>query len=127
MPTAGENRALLQRYFDLMSAGDDFSACYAEDVVWTDCATGEEFRGRAAVREHVLDLHGGAYVERPRGLSLDVTDERAHLEGEFTGGEGPAVPFCLAFDLAAAPGGVLVAALRLYLSADRLTPARTST
>ncbi|WP_369054064.1 nuclear transport factor 2 family protein [Kineococcus terrestris] len=127
MPTAEENRALLERYFAALGDGGDFTACYAEDVVWTDCSTGEEFRGRAAVREHVLDLHGRAHVERPRGLSLDVGDERAHLEGEFTGGPGPAVPFCLAFDLAASPDGVLVAALRLYLSADRLTPARTST
>lgn len=107
---------LLRDYFAAMASGEDLGRFLTEDVVWVDVDTGERFHGRAAVTGHIHALHEEMFDGHTEAGALDVTAERAYLEGAFVGPTGDTagwrVPFCVVYDVAA--GGIC--AMRLYAS-----------
>src|SRR4051812_22372214 len=96
-----------------MNTGGSLTDFFTEDVTWVNVESGEQFGGRAAVRDYIRALHTRMFDARPQGRSLDVTDAHAFLEGEFVGTSTDVrVPFCLVYDL----GDAGISAMRLYMS-----------
>ena len=58
-------RAVMDQYLEALIHGSDFGRFFAPDVVWTTMETGEEVRGRDAVRDLILALHTQAFHARP--------------------------------------------------------------
>lgn len=52
-----ETEGTIRRYLDALLNGGDFAACFADDVVWTTMETGDQLRGREAVRDFIIALH----------------------------------------------------------------------
>jgi ketosteroid isomerase-like protein len=48
-------------YFRVMSADGDIAAFFTEDVTWVNVESGQQFRGRAAVRNYIRALHDRLY------------------------------------------------------------------
>ncbi len=90
---------------------DDFSKV-AEDAVYTEMATGEEYRGREAIARMITHLYEEAFTATARMRSLIVTEDHAVLEADFVGTQHGAfhgiparaeevrVPLCVVYDLA---------------------------
>jgi SnoaL-like domain len=111
--SAESNRAFMGDYFRVMSADGDLAPFFTEDVTWVNVESGQQFRGRAAVRDYIKALHDRLYEARSQGRSLDVTDAHAFLEGDFVGTSSDVrVPFCLVYDL----GDAGISAMRAYMS-----------
>ncbi len=47
--------------------------------------TGDQIRGRDAVRDHIVALHSELFEARPELRNLSVTDGAASVEAEFVG------------------------------------------
>ena len=114
-------RALMDRYFAAMGAGQDFAPFYADDATWTMVDSGQVVRGAPAVRDYVLDLHA-----RMRGGSqgpLVVAHGLALLEGDSVeppDGAGPGLFYCLVFEVREDR----ISAVRCYGSPARLMAGR---
>ena len=108
---------LFERYFAAMNADEDFSQFYTEDVTWVMVDSGQEVRGAAAVRDHILDLHSRMRGGNQRPLAL--TDSLALLEGDsinLEDGEGPGLSYCLVYDVS----GDRIGAMRCYGTLSQL-------
>jgi predicted ester cyclase len=115
-------RAVMDQYLEALIHGSDFGRFFAPDVVWTTMETGEEVRGREAVRDLILALHTQAFHARPEVVSLLTGDSTAMLEavfigthsGDFAGlsatGMQVRLPYSMAYDVA----GGSITALRAY-------------
>lgn len=79
---AEPNRAVLMRYLE--SNHRDLSMM-AEDVIFTNMATGEEHAGREAVREMLEFVYHGAFEGHAETRNLIVEGDRAVLEATFVG------------------------------------------
>jgi hypothetical protein len=122
MSVAG-TRAVMDRYFAAMGAGEDFSSSFAEDVTWLMVDSSHEVRGPAAVRAYLDDLHGRMLSGDQR--ELVVTDGHALLEGSSVnagGDNGPGLVFCLVYDL----DDSRITAMRCYGNLARLMPGDAS-
>jgi predicted ester cyclase len=78
-------RAVMDEYLDALLHGSDFGRFFAPDVVWTTMETGEEVRGRDAVRNLILGLHTQAFHAQPELVNLLTGDTTAMLEAVFIG------------------------------------------
>jgi steroid delta-isomerase-like uncharacterized protein len=101
-------RDAVERY--LNSAHSDLSMM-AEDVVFTTMATGDEHRGVEGVRRMLDHIYHQAFDARAETRNRIYADDRAVLEGYFTGkhigtfagiqatGRQVRVPLCVVYDL----------------------------
>lgn len=93
--TVTETESTLRDYLNVLLGGGDFAAFFSEDVLWTTMETGDQIRGRDAVRDHIVALHSELFEARPELRNLSVTDGAASVEAEFVGrhiGELAGVP-----------------------------------
>jgi predicted ester cyclase len=115
-------RAVMDEYLQALLSGSDFGRFFAPDVVWTTMETGEEVRGRDAVRDLILALHTQAFQAQPELVNLLTGDTTAMLEavfigthsGDFAGlsatGRQVRLPYSMAYDVV----GGSITALRAY-------------
>ncbi|MGJ7441061.1 ester cyclase [Aquipuribacter sp. MA13-6] len=120
---AEDNRRMMEGYLAALRSGGDFAQYFTEDVRWTTVETGDQLRGRDAVRDHIVALHTQALDAHPEVRNLVVGDGGALLEadlvgthtGEFAGvpatGASVRVPYAVVYDLS--PNGIT--AIRAYL------------
>ena len=125
MPT---NEQVMQEYVDALRTGGDFARWFSTDVLWTTMETGDEVRGREAVRDLIVFLHTQAFQAEVELGRVVVTADGAVLEGVFRGrqtaecfGVEPAggtveLPYAVAYDLA----GGAITALRAYFPVRQL-------
>ena len=119
--TATATQSVLDRYFSAMGEDEDFSRFFAADVSWLMVDSGVEVRGRAPVRDYILELHSTMRSGDQRPLV--VTDGHAFLEGHDVNagdGDGPGLAFCLVYDVS----GDLISAMRCYGTIARLMAPR---
>lgn len=100
----------------------------AEDAVFTDMGTGEEYRGREAIARSLEYFYHQAFEAHPEVRSTVIDDGHAVAEGEFVGrhigdfagipptGREVRVPICVAYDV---DSGKITRA-RIYLLAGVL-------
>jgi predicted ester cyclase len=100
----------------------------AEDAVFIDMGTGEEYRGRDAIAQSLDYFYHQAFEAHPEVHSIVLDDGHAVAEGEFVGrhvgdfAELPAagrevrVPICVAYDVE----GDKITRARIYLLASVL-------
>jgi len=115
-------RAVMDQYLRALLDGSDFGRFFAPDVVWTTMETGEEVRGRDAVRDLILAIHTQAFHAQPQLVNLLTGDTTAMLEAVFVGthvgdfaglsatGRQVRLPYSMAYDVVE---GAIVA-LRAY-------------
>ena len=75
----------MRDYMDALLGGGDFAAFFSDDVLWTTMETGDEIRGRDAVRDYIVALHSELFEAAPELRSLAVADGIASLEADFVG------------------------------------------
>jgi predicted ester cyclase len=104
-------RAVMDQYLRALLDGSDFGRFFAPDVVWTTIETGEEVRGRDAVRDLILAIHTQAFHAQPQLVNLLTGDATAMLEavflgthvGDFAGlsatGRQVRLPYSMAYDV----------------------------
>ena len=114
---------VMNEYLDALLKREDFSRFFDDDVVWTTTETGEQVRGREAVRDFIVAFHTQAFEAHPEIKSLVVGDGHATLEADFVGqhtgdfagmaatGAELRVPYCVCYDVADGA----ITALRAYL------------
>jgi steroid delta-isomerase-like uncharacterized protein len=93
--TRTETESTLTDYLAALLGGGDFAAYFSEDVLWTTMETGEQIKGREAVRDFIVALHTQLFEASPEIRSLVVGDGTASLEADFVGkhvGEFAGVP-----------------------------------
>ncbi|MFL6135241.1 MAG: ester cyclase [Nocardioidaceae bacterium] len=122
--SVASTESTMRGYMDALLGGGDFSASFSDDVLWTTMETGDEIRGRDAVRDFILEMHTHAFDAAPEVKSVTVGDGMAALEavfvathtGEFAGlaptGAAVRLPYVVVYDVAADQ----ITALRAYLS-----------
>jgi len=113
---------VMREYLEALLSRGDFERFFADDVLWTTMETGEEIRGREAVRDYIVALHTVLFDARPVVRGMVVSGDVALLEADFVGrhigeiggvaatGKDVKVPYCVAYDIQ----GERIAALRAY-------------
>jgi predicted ester cyclase len=114
---------VMNDYLDALLKQEDFGRFFADDVLWTTTETGDEVRGRDAVRDFIVAIHTQLFEARPEFKGLTVGDGHATLEADFVGthtgefaGIAPTgaelrVPYAVCYDVADGE----ITALRAYL------------
>lgn len=122
--SVASTESTMRGYLDALLGGGDFGTSFSDDVLWTTMETGDEIRGRDAVRDFILAMHTQAFDAAPEVKSMTVGDGMAVLEavfvathtGEFAGlaptGAAVRLPYVVVYDVAAER----ITALRAYLS-----------
>jgi predicted ester cyclase len=117
------SRQTMEGYLDALLHGGDFARYFADDVLWLTPETGEEIRGRDAVRDYIVAFHTRVFDAHPEMKSLVVAEGAACVEADFVGthtgdfagieptGAKLTVPYCMVYDL----DGDTITALRGYL------------
>ena len=117
-----ETETTVRQYLDALLTGGDFAAFFADEVVWTTMETGEQIRGREAVRDFIIALHSQLFDASPELVSTEFADGVAGLEAVFVGthtaefagvpatGATVRLPYSMFYDIS---GGKIVA-LRAY-------------
>ena len=75
----------INAYIDALLHGGDFASFFSDDVLWTTMETGDQVRGREAVRDFIVALHTQAFHAAPEVKRFVVADEVAVLEAVFVG------------------------------------------
>ena len=117
-----ETERTIRSYLDTLSAGGDFASFFADDIVWTTMETGDEIRGREAVRDFIVALHTQLFDASPEFGNVTFADGVAGLEAVFVGthtadfagvpatGTAVRLPYSVSYDVS---DGAIVA-LRAY-------------
>ncbi len=130
---------VLREYLEALLARGDFARFFSEDVLWTTMETGEEIRGRDAVRDYIVALHTVIFDARPVIRCMVAGDGVALLEADFVGrhigdmggvsptGKDVKVPYCVVYDISEEKISALrayfpVGALLQQLTADQGVP-----
>jgi predicted ester cyclase len=120
--TENETRTVMDGYLGSLRSRGDFAAFFAPDVLWTFMESGDQVRGRDAVRDLIVDMHTRAFDAHPELRSLAVGDGVAMVEVEFVGthagefagvpptGLAVRLPYSVAYDVADGA----ITALRAY-------------
>jgi hypothetical protein len=97
--TIEQTLATMDRYFELMGSGGDFSELFVEDIRWLMVDSGKEVHGRTAVHDYIDELHGRMLSGEQQDLV--VTEEHAYLEGSAVNADasGPGLSYCLVYDV----------------------------
>jgi hypothetical protein len=112
-------KAVMDRYFKRMGAGEDFSDCYTADVTWTTFDDGSQVQGSGPVREYLVALHKNMVDARTRRLIF--ADSAAYLEGDCADsstGNVNRLAYCVAYDVT----GDKISAMRCYGAIAHLAP-----
>src|SRR6187551_832456 len=80
-----ETEQTIRDYLDALLNGGDFAAFFADDVGWTTMETGEEIRGRQAVKDFIVALHGQWFQASPELRNVTAADGVAAIEAVFAG------------------------------------------
>jgi len=80
-----ETERAIREYLDTLQSGGDFAAFLADDILSTTMETGDQIRGREAVRDFIVPLHTQLFDATPEFGSMTVADGHATLEAVFTG------------------------------------------
>ena len=80
-----ETDQTIRDYLDALLTGGDFAAFFADDVVWTTMETGEEIRGRQAVKDFIVALHSQWFQASPELRNVTAADGVAAIEAVFAG------------------------------------------
>jgi ketosteroid isomerase-like protein len=131
---------VLREYGEALLSRGDFGRFFSDDVLWTTMETGQEIRGREAVRDYIVALHTTLFDARPVIRGTVAGDGVALLEADFVGrhigeiggvaptGRDVKIPYCVVYDIQ----GERISALRAYfpiaallqqLTADGRVPA----
>ena len=117
-----ETEGTVRQYLDALLNGGDFAAFFDDEVLWTTMETGDEIRGREAVRDFIIALHSQLFDASPELVSIEFADGVAGLEAVFVGthtaeyagvpatGAAVRLPYSMFYDIS---GGKIVA-LRAY-------------
>jgi steroid delta-isomerase-like uncharacterized protein len=104
-------REVMTRYLSEIKSGEHKFSVLAEDVVYTDMATGEEFRGPDGVRAMLNYIYRTAFEGTPILRTVIYGDNNAMFEGELAGkhigefegipptGKEVRIPMCIIYDL----------------------------
>ena len=118
-------RAVLSRYID---SGHTDLSMMAEDVAFTNMASGDESRGPDAVREMLQYIYHIAFDASAETKNLIVSDGKAVYEADFVGrhiaefagiratNKQVRVPLCVVYDLA----GEKIKNARIYFEVPAL-------
>ncbi|SDC47764.1 Predicted ester cyclase [Geodermatophilus telluris] len=118
-----DTRTVVEAYLGALLHGAEFERFLASDVVWTTTETGQETRGRRAVRDLIVGLHTQVFDARPELVALVCGGGTAMVEavfdathtGDFAGvpasGAHVRIPYAVAYDV----GDGVVTALRAYV------------
>ena len=80
-----ETESTMLQYLDALRNGGDFAAFFADEVLWTTMETGDQIRGREAVRDFIIALHRQLFDASPELVSTEFADGVAGLEAVFVG------------------------------------------
>jgi steroid delta-isomerase-like uncharacterized protein len=80
-----ETERTIRSYLDALLNGGDFATHFADDVRWTTMETGDQIRGREAVRDFIRALHSQLFDASPELVNVTVADGIAGLEAVFVG------------------------------------------
>jgi steroid delta-isomerase-like uncharacterized protein len=117
-----ETESTVRQYLDALLSGGDFASLFADEVLWTTMETGDQIRGREAVRDFIIALHSQVFDASPELVSAEFADGVAGLEAVFVGkhtaefagvpatGAAVRLPYSMFYDVA---DGKIVA-LRAY-------------
>jgi steroid delta-isomerase-like uncharacterized protein len=123
-----ETESTLRDYLDALLGGGDFASFFSEDIVWTTMETGDEIRGRDAVRDFIVALHSQLFEAAPEVRGTAVADGIACLEADFVGkhvaefagvpatGADVRMPYAVFYDVE----GGSITALRAYFPVTAL-------
>jgi steroid delta-isomerase-like uncharacterized protein len=123
-----ETEHTISSYLEALLNGGDFASHFADDVVWTTMETGEEIRGRDAVRDFIVALHTQLFDAAPELVNVTAADGVAGLEAVFVGkhiaefagvpatGTAVRLPYCVFYDVSEGR----IAALRAYFPISAL-------
>jgi ketosteroid isomerase-like protein len=118
----------MREYLEALLARGDFGRFFTDDVLWTTMETGEQIRGRNAVRDYIVALHTVVFDARPVVRGVAVSGDVALLEADFVGrhigemggiaatGRDVKLPYCVVYDIQ----GERIAALRAYVPVGAL-------
>ncbi|TQJ51046.1 nuclear transport factor 2 family protein [Phycicoccus sp. SLBN-51] len=121
-------RNTINAYLHSLLHGGDFASFFSDDVLWTTMETGEQVRGRDAVRDYIVALHTQAFTASPEVKRSVVTDGVAVLEAVFVGthaaefagipatGKQVRLPYAVVYDLS----GDTITALNAYFPVNAL-------
>jgi hypothetical protein len=112
-------QSVMDRYFTAMSAEEDFSEFFDEDVTWLMVDSAQEVRGAGPVRDYILELHSKMLSGDQSELVL--ADGHAFLEGSRVNADdesGPGLAFCLVYDIR----NDRISGMRCYGTLARLMP-----
>ena len=113
----------IRGYLDALLGGGDFASFFGDDVLWTTMETGEEIRGREAVRDYIVAMHSQAFRGSPELKGLTAGDGTAAIEAVFVGthvadfaglpasGAEVRVPYAVVYEVE----GDRITALRAYI------------
>lgn len=114
----------MSAYIEALGARGDFAAYFADDVLWTTMETGDQVRGRDAVRDLIVWMHEQAFDGRPELRNLVCGDGVAALEAVFVGrhidefagiaatGASVSLPYTMFYELS----GDRITHVRAYIS-----------
>jgi steroid delta-isomerase-like uncharacterized protein len=117
-----ETESTIRQYLEALRNRGDFASFFSEEVLWTTMETGDQIRGREAVRDFIIALHHQLFDASPELVSTTCADGVAGLEAvfvathtaEFAGvpatGAAVRLPYSMFYDVS---GGKIVA-LRAY-------------
>ncbi|HEY3557024.1 MAG TPA: ester cyclase [Kribbella sp.] len=117
-----QTESTLREYLDALLNGGDFGAFFSDDVLWTTMETGDEVRGRDAVRDFIVALHRQLFDASPELRNVTFGDGIAALEAVFVGrhvaefagvpptGAMVRMPYTVFYDI----DGAKITALRAY-------------
>ena len=123
-----ETESTLRDYLDALLGGGDFASFFSEDIVWTTMETGDQIRGRDAVRDFIVALHSQLFEAAPEVRGMAVADGIACLEADFVGkhvaefagvpatGADVRMPYAVFYDVE----GGSITALRAYFPVTAL-------
>jgi steroid delta-isomerase-like uncharacterized protein len=80
-----ETNATIREYLDALKNGGDFASFFADEIVWTTMETGDQIRGRDAVRDFIVALHSQLFDASLEEKNVTVADGVAGLEAVFVG------------------------------------------
>jgi predicted ester cyclase len=83
--TAEDNRRTMDAYLSALTSFGDFGAFFSEDALWITMETGEQVRGREAVRDLILLFHQQVFDARAEIKGVIVDENSAVLEADFVG------------------------------------------
>ncbi len=119
---------VIREYLEALLARGDFGRFFTDDVLWTTMESGEQIRGRDAVRDYIVALHTVVFDARPVVRGVAVSGDVALLEADFVGrhigdmggiaatGREVKIPYCVVYDIR----GEQIAALRAYFPVGAL-------